>query len=90
MIASQPARVPGIRRPHVPHFTVHEDGAVEQHVPLTPAYQQARHDAATLRAAAAIVEAQEGTRPHLVALRNRLLSLATQIAPTTDHDQEDQ
>ena len=37
-------------------------------------------DAAILRAAAAIVEAQEERRPHLVSLRNRLLSLARELA----------
>lgn len=47
-------------------------------------------DAAVLRAAAAIVEVQAKTRPHLMALVNRLLALAADLTPepTTD-DQED-
>lgn len=38
-------------------------------------------DAATLRAAAAVVEVQAVTRPHLMGLVNRLLALAAQLAP---------
>ena len=48
-------------------------------------------DAAVLRAAAAVVEAHAKTRPHLMSLVNRLLTLAADLTPepTTD-DQEDQ
>ncbi|WP_131104040.1 hypothetical protein [Ornithinimicrobium sufpigmenti] len=43
-------------------------------------------DAAVLRAAAAIVEVQAATRPHLMALVNRLLALATQLTPEHAHE----
>jgi len=68
---TQSARVPGVRR----------DLDLTQRLLAHVAHDQARRDAATLRAAAAILEVRAQTAPHLVALANRLLALAAQLQP---------
>ena len=96
-LMSQPGRVPGVARNpdvgprcgecrlgtgvHNPADPLCDLHRARPDATATPETAQAARDAAVLRAAAAIVEAREADRPHLSALRNRLLDLARAVAP---------